>query len=312
VTTAPPERLRLAPDIASARAARKWLTNRISAERTEPLVEVASLLLSELVTNAVLHAGTDIDVAVELPDAAIRVEVADRNPVHPAPKGYAPDAGTGRGLVLVEALADEWGVADAGAGKVVWFVVSEGGAGAGDTGPTVDWSDLDEWSDLDDGPEPARPGDPELVTVRIVGMPLDVLRAAQEQYDALFREFRLILERDPDESRHLPGRLIAVIDEVGHRFAGFTREQDDALQAALARGDDSIDLEYALPAEVGAASTHYDELLDEADEYCRGGTELLTLAPPPIAVAFRKWFLGEFARQAQGASPCAWADSPWA
>jgi anti-sigma regulatory factor (Ser/Thr protein kinase) len=302
-----PERLRLPPEIGSARHARRWLADRIGSRRPEPIVEVASLLVSELVTNAVLHAGTDIDVAVELLEGGVRVEVADRNPVHPARKGYSTDAPTGRGLVLVDAMADEWGVVDASAGKVVWFVVREANTGvAGDTEPSLDWSDMDSW------PEPPFAGEVELVTVRIIGMPLDVLRAAQEQYDALFREFRLILEREPDEARRLPGRLIALIDELGGRFARFTREQDDAWQAALARGDRAIDLEYRVPADAGSAAVRYDELLDEADDYCRQGAELLTLGPPAIAVAFRKWFLSEFARQARGEPAVAWADSRWA
>jgi hypothetical protein len=192
----------------------------------------------------------------------------------------------------------------------VWFEMRENAAGgraeaAGGSELMVDWSDLDDWPALEETAGGS------LALIRIVAMPLDVLRAATEQYDALFREFRLILERDPYGGTSVPGRLIALIDELGSRFASFTAEQDHALQEALARRDATIDLEYRLPPEVGAASVHYDELLDEADEYCRSGTHLLTLAPPAPAVAFRKWFLQEFARQAQGAEPLAWHDSEW-
>lgn len=301
------ERLRLAPAIGSAREARAWLTQRL-LDTPDAVVDAATLLLSELVTNAVLHAGTDIDVGLDLVPGGVRVEVADRHPVHPSVKGYSADAATGRGLVLVDAMAEEWGVADAPPGKVVWFVVRdrEGDDDAPADVPVVfDWNDVDDWPEVD--PPPI-----ELVPVHIRAMPLDVLRTAGEQYDALFREFRLILERDPTEATSVPGRLVALIDELGDRFANFTAEQDRELQEALARHDATIDLEYALPAEIGTVSLHYDELLDEADEYCRRGTHLLTLAPPPAAVAFRKWFLHEFSRQARGAAPTAWSDSEWA
>jgi anti-anti-sigma factor len=49
------------------------------------------------------------------------------------------------------------------------------------------------------------------------------------------------------------------------------------------------------------------ELLDEADEYCRAGEHLVTLAAPPLERAYREWFIGEFIRQAAGGSPQPWA-----
>ena len=80
----------------------------------------------------------------------------------------------------------------------------------------------------------------------------------------------------------------------------------------MERGDETIDLDYYLPADAGPASAHYDELLDEGDEWCLAGRELLTLAPKPAAVAVRKWVLDEMVRQAAGQPAVRWPDSHWA
>ena len=93
------------------------------------LIETAVLLVSEVVTNALLHAGTDIDVrrgAGRLD--GLRVEVGDGSPHLPSRRRYAATAGTGRGLLMLESMVDDWGVTRHRAGKTVWFRIS----GAGD------------------------------------------------------------------------------------------------------------------------------------------------------------------------------------
>jgi anti-sigma regulatory factor (Ser/Thr protein kinase) len=85
--------------------------------------ELASALLavSEIVTNAVIHAGTDVHVAAELAGARLRVSVSDRSPELPERRDPELQSPSGRGLRLVEAVADRWGVERAGDGKTVWF-----------------------------------------------------------------------------------------------------------------------------------------------------------------------------------------------
>ena len=87
---------------------------------------------------------------------------------------------------------------------------------------------------------------PALVPVRILGLPLDVYRRSSEHSDELLREFALIGE---DNSDHVPGRLLALIDELNARYAGFTQAQRVAMQEALARGEREIDLLYEVPPE---------------------------------------------------------------
>lgn len=83
-----------------------------------------ALLVSELATNAVLHARSDFSVRLVVRSGRIRVEVADHNSRLPTYAAVSPDAYSGRGLMLVQYLADDWGVDSHGSeGKTIWFEV---------------------------------------------------------------------------------------------------------------------------------------------------------------------------------------------
>ena len=142
-----------------------------------------------------------------------------------------------------------------------------------------------------------------LIRVRLVGLPVDVYQRASEHNDELLREFALI---QGDRTDHVPARLVRLVEELRARFGAFTRGPTAEIQEASARGDAAIDLHYEVPAEAAEAAARLGTLLAEADEFCRSG-DLLTLAAPPEAVAFRTWFLGEFVRQIDGLSPRPWA-----
>ena len=146
---------------------------------------------------------------------------------------------------------------------------------------------------------------PELVEVHIIGLSLDAYRRTSEHNDELLREFALISQREP-EGTALPRRLLQVMDQLQSRYGGFTAGQTETMAGALARGEETIDLVYRVPREVKQACVELDGLLDEVDQYCRAGDDLLTLATPPDAVAFRRWFLGEFVAQVDGAPPTPW------
>ncbi|MEU7412013.1 ATP-binding protein [Streptomyces sp. NPDC042638] len=84
--------------------------------------EIAELLTSELVTNALLHTDDDAVLTAVVEPGGLRVEVRDFVARRPEP--YAPvtdDDTHGRGLLLVQSLADTWGVRSHGVGKSVWF-----------------------------------------------------------------------------------------------------------------------------------------------------------------------------------------------
>ena len=79
------------------------------------------LLTSEVVTNAVVHAGTAINVRAVVAADHVRVEVGDAEARVPVPRARSVEATSGRGLLLVEALSRSWGTERRADGKVVWF-----------------------------------------------------------------------------------------------------------------------------------------------------------------------------------------------
>ena len=113
-------------DASSVGAARRMVKGELaggigrSAAGAE-LVEAASLLLSELVTNSIVHARTDIEVRLIADDHMVRAEVSDGNPTVPSTRRAHELAGTGRGLQLIEQLSTRWGVSASDGGKTVWF-----------------------------------------------------------------------------------------------------------------------------------------------------------------------------------------------
>jgi anti-sigma regulatory factor (Ser/Thr protein kinase) len=120
-----PAVLSLAADLQSVRAARHFVGRECGALRLSPEhCDDALLLVSELVTNAVLHGRSDVCVEVSTRSDTVRIAVLDENSRHPAPVSEDPDALDGRGLALVDAVAARWGVEDRPIGKAVWFELS--------------------------------------------------------------------------------------------------------------------------------------------------------------------------------------------
>jgi anti-sigma regulatory factor (Ser/Thr protein kinase) len=89
------------------------------------VTDAAELMTSELTANCVRHAGTDFELAIER-DSAIRIEVHDSGPGQPRLLSPPRTAATGRGLLIVDKLADEWGITPRRDGKAVWFTLRQG------------------------------------------------------------------------------------------------------------------------------------------------------------------------------------------
>ena len=115
----------LPPAGSSPSTARRIVESVVNAHRLDNVLDEALLLVTELVTNAVVHAGTDIDVRVDAGDKRLRVEVIDRTPglLHIDSHLPSDQREGGRGLLLLDALAAEWGTRHFSWGKSVWFVL---------------------------------------------------------------------------------------------------------------------------------------------------------------------------------------------
>ncbi|MET8680077.1 ATP-binding protein [Streptomyces sp. NPDC004647] len=129
--------LEVRPDPAEVGRARRWARSRLAGAgigTDEPLAETLILLISELVTNAVVHTGCPAVLRMWLPGigapraaaGTVRVEVADSSGRAPRPRHAQGDDTGGRGLELVDGLADRWGWDAEGAGKSIWCEIDRG------------------------------------------------------------------------------------------------------------------------------------------------------------------------------------------
>ena len=116
--------LELPPTTESVPTARRFVRNAMRESDTVADVDTASLLVTEIVTNAVLHALTPRTVRVSVAADVVRIEVRDGSIVPPRMHTFSATAATGRGLQMLERLAVRWGVrSEPPKGKVVWFEV---------------------------------------------------------------------------------------------------------------------------------------------------------------------------------------------
>jgi anti-sigma regulatory factor (Ser/Thr protein kinase) len=115
----------LPSDKASVPRARQLATDALPGLSQQSLQTVA-LVVSELVTNCVLHAGTEFQLRVWREEGQVRVEVTDGSQRRPTPRTPPPTQPHGRGLQIVELLARRWGVipARSGTGKTVWCSIA--------------------------------------------------------------------------------------------------------------------------------------------------------------------------------------------
>ena len=299
--------LHLEPVVESTPVARHWIAAHLRDLPAE-VTGCAALLTSELVTNAVLHAATPLCITLHILPDRIRVDVADGNPSFPSIKDYGRDAATGRGLTLFNTLASNWGVQAVEDGKIVWFElpvdfpvapasVSDGSFRFDLTGVTR----TSRHSDAGDSPD---------VSVRLLGIPVALLQKSSEEYEALFRELRLMKERSDNApgAPSLPERLGVLVSQIGTRFNGLGPGMDDMWQTAVDNSVEFFDWTLELPQSALVAVEFYDALLDEADEFGLA-QRLLTLPASPTSVAVRRWFLSELIGQLHGKAPVAWVDS---
>ncbi|MCF6378006.1 SpoIIE family protein phosphatase [Nocardioides KLBMP 9356] len=271
----------LVADPANVGRARRLLRAALDGVLDDALAEPAELLLSEVVTNAFVHAGGIATVRVRATPVAVRVEVEDGSSRHPTRRGFTTTAGTGRGLRLLDELADRWGSAPRPEGKVVWF---ELGTHAGALAATNHRAP----ADPDDGS----------VHVRLREVPLLVHAGWQEDATALLREYLLhVLEED----QH-------ILERHARASAAMTllHEQVPAPQPSGGPAITADEVVLSVPREMVAWFATLDELLGEAIAQAREGRFLSPSTGPEID-KMRQWLCREVARQADGGTPTPWA-----
>jgi anti-sigma regulatory factor (Ser/Thr protein kinase) len=104
----------------SIRAARHFAREVFGNWGLDGHAEVGLLIVSELATNAVVHARSDFEVRLQRTGSAVRISVRDASSSLPEPRPFSADSISGRGLAIVTAFSDRWGSQGYAGGKEVW------------------------------------------------------------------------------------------------------------------------------------------------------------------------------------------------
>ena len=272
-------------------------------DQPEPVVDDAALIVTELLTNAVLHGEPPVTLRVRHLDDRVRIEVEDSGRNMPVTVRHSTEAMTGRGLPLVAALSAAWGaVPNGNGGKSVWAELTAESATTppADNLPEVDLDAfLAAWHTDDDESEPR-------YSVRLGAVPTDLLLAAKAHIDNVVREFTLARADPASGDPEIEAHFAELIETVTRGFADArTAIKRQAVEAA-ARGDVQTELVLTLPVSAADAGEQYLAALDEADGYARAA-RLLTLATPPAHRVFRQWYVqalvDQLRAQARGEQP---------
>lgn len=155
-------------------------------------------------------------------------------------------------------------------------------------------------------PQPAEPA----ADVVLLNFPLQLFAAARQRHDDLMREFALLGMRPLEDrpGREVPARLRELVDVLSRQHGAAAERADAARDAAIARGELTMDLTYRLPRSAVPAIQGLHDLMDAAEEFCLS-EQLLTPPRTPTQLAFGTWFFGQLTSQLQGAEPVPW-DGP--
>ena len=326
---------------ASVPRVRRFVRDRMAGHPDE-LVDTAEICVSELVTNAVLHAGTDVQVHLADLGDAVRLEVRDRSSVVPRQMVHTARASTGRGIEMVGLLARSWGcdTLEQDGTKTVWCELATASDEAPPSDPLAMWLDDDELipptgpapdrgpvrhpSDPQDrvwqGPErrmhdrrgqqrhsPDRRG-PEVDFFVLRDYPVRLGIRAREHDAAILREC-LLLSQSAGRT-DAPTRLVSLAQMITSSYGSDVDETEEMRVLAFTRGETMVDLRYPRVPDARTIVVAWLEIMAELDEYA-AGTSLLALATPPDLLALRTWVVGEVVRQSDGATPQPW-DGPLA
>jgi anti-sigma regulatory factor (Ser/Thr protein kinase) len=292
--------LPLRPDPESVHEARQWVSGLLKDLGRADLVDAAELGVSELVTNAILHGDPPINVRLRGTSAHPRVEVHDHSRRPPETNVEMTDedqllSTVGRGLGIMSWFAAAWGSDVTPEGKSVWFEpTAEMHTDHGPAGNVFDFEAVEELAEEDQVGE--------WLTIRLVGMPVQVFAQFRQRYSELRRELRILALAHGNEypiAREL-SEITVQVEKERRRATGVGK-----LDEAISRGMERVDLEYGVPPSAPATMAKLTAMLDQADAFCHE-QRLLVLAASPQEIALQHWYFGEFIRQANGEEPLPW------
>jgi PAS domain S-box-containing protein len=283
---------------------------RDAIRHLEPAIdpEAVALAVSEVVTNAVVHAGTAIGLAIHVGGGRLRIEVSDGSRHLPARRDQVPLTGFGRGLVLLEDAVDAGGVSRGPHGKTVWFEFGTGSPGrpaySGDPGAV-----------RPDSPAATGPA-ARLVVLR--RLPLLLYAVWRVHAETVLREYLLL--RAADEPERAVAEHAGAHDAMALLEAAMptgTGGIEDLLRAqSLAPADRApgtaaparhVDVALLVTAESAASFVALERLLGHVARPLPLPRDLLTATVPAELRELRSWLCREVLGQLEGAAPIPWA-----
>ncbi len=278
----------LPPDGTSAGVARRMVRALLARTRMSVLTDDAELVVSELVTNALVHAGGEVSLALVLSESGLRIDVADDSAHPPVRRDYSTSSGTGRGLHLIDSLVTRWSSSRLGTGKVVWAEIEDPHG--------LPFA----------GRQPAEkegPGE-DVVRVELRNVPLLMHAAWQEHASAMLREYLLArLDEDPSvlERHALASDAMNVVHEqvpVPDLGADPSAVMSEALEP-------HVSVESMILRVPRRSVQHFavlDELIDAALDLAQTQRHLVPATQPEIRQLSR-WLCREVAEQTRTGRP---------
>ncbi len=265
----------------SASRCREFVREVLASHRTlDAWSDTAQLLVSELVTNSIMHAQTIVGVVVTVYDGGLRVSISDSGPAEITPRPASETSTTGRGLDLVRLLAGELGFVTRPAGKEVWFslgVVPRMLAGEAYRGPAATSASL-----------------------TLQSVPWLLFLSWVPHAAAMVRETLLISLSAPAGGGQVPLEDLAAANEAIGYLAVAAAAADLPLE-----GTTRTDLSMQLSPRLTDSFVQLKRVLRVAFELAVNGSLLVRPAPPEV-VALREWLCDEVARQSAGGPPTSW------
>ena len=284
------DRLVLGEDPGAVSTARHHVVSRLKGGPFEGRADDAALVVTELVTNALLHAGAPVTLHLATRGEILSISVQDTSSQLPVAGPSGSESMTGRGLAVVDALARSWGARPCPEGKVVWCELGTDP----DEGPTASGPGEHLW----DLPEDLRVQ----YTVDLGDAPTELLLAAKAHVDNMVRELTLMAVGSASGlSAPVSQRLSQISHTLGTAFSEGRAAVKRLAVAAADAGQRRTRLVLTLPLEAVAAAEAYLVALDEADACARTG-QLLTLEIPATHRVFRRWYVENLAAHVREAA----------
>ncbi|HEX5535245.1 MAG TPA: SpoIIE family protein phosphatase [Actinomycetales bacterium] len=274
------EELPLADSPDAVPTARRFTVATLNDRGWTDVVDDAAMVVTELITNALLYGGAPVVLRLVPILQGLRIEVQDHGEQLPMRVVSTSESMTGRGLAVVGTLSNRWGVEPLPDGKVVWCELSvDGDAQPGDG-----------WAASAPPRHTTRLGD-ERFTVYLGDAPTQLLLESKAHVDNMVRELMLMsVGAEAGHHAPLPERLRKLVESVVTDFAEARNAiRRQAVQAAEA-GQERTELWLTLPYPAIVSAQSYLAALTEADAYARAG-HMLTLETPAGHRVFRSWYI---------------------